>query len=78
MPSPDGLFSTMSELPQDLKYELDVIAQGEPVGLVVRDPENGRHYIRAIALSPAPDREAGRLYLEWITPQGKMRTLAVD
>ncbi len=68
----------MSELPEDLKSELDTIAEGEPVGLVVRDPENGRHYIRSIALSPAPEREAGRLYLEWITAAGKVRTLAVD
>lgn len=68
----------MSNLPEDLKAELESIAAGEPVGLVVRDPENGRHYIRQIALSPAPEREAGRLYLEWITPGGKMRTVAVD
>jgi hypothetical protein len=67
-----------ASIPQDLGEELAVIAQGEPIGLVVRDPENGRHYIRAISLSPAPEREAGRLYLEWITPQGKMRTVAVD
>lgn len=72
-------FRLMSaELPADLKSELDAIAQGEPVGIVVRDPENGRHYIRPIALSQAPEREAGRLYLEWISSAGKMRTLRVD
>lgn len=74
----DKSAKTAPTIPPEHGEELAAMTEGEPVGLVVRDPENGRHYIRSITLSLAPEREAGRLYLEWITAQGKMRTLAVD
>lgn len=65
------------EIPEEIKAELEALTEGEPIGLIYRDPKDGRHFLKPISLQPAKGKSTGALFLEWISSEGKVRTLEV-
>jgi len=67
-----------ASLPPEIQAELTELLEGTPLGIILLDPTSGRPALRSLTLLAAPERQSGRVYLEWITATGKLRTVAIQ